>query len=204
MTPPRASIGGAPSGSSSSPSPSPSPSPSRRRSLAWFLVVGLVVSLAVVAGTLVVRLAGLPQGPEVPLAVRATGSLLAVLALVFLAWTFVHHPPPTMAVATGRTIEIAVRRLSAERSAVPRLITSGPYRIVRNPTYLGAFLALVGAGLAVPYIGLAVAGFLLLPWWHGVVIPAEEKELQARFGEEYRRYRETTPRFVPWLGVREP
>jgi len=43
-------------------------------------------------------------------------------------------------------------------------------------------------------VGLALGGVR-------AVVALEERELLARFGDEYRQYMQTTPRFVPKRGV---
>lgn len=70
-----------------------------------------------------------------------------------------------------------------------RLVRAGPYRWVRNPMAVGG----IGAGVAVglwlgsPFtIGYALAGALL---WHVAVRPVEERDLLARFGDDYAAYR---------------
>lgn len=77
------------------------------------------------------------------------------------------------------------------------LLTAGPYRYSCNPIYL-AELA-IWVGWMVFYGSLVVAGtlvaaaLLVAP----VIVPREERGLEARFGDEYREFRRTTPR---WLG----
>lgn len=76
------------------------------------------------------------------------------------------------------------------------LIESGPYRVSRNPLYLGLLLLYAGAALVVG----SVPALLLLPvaWaglhW-GAVLP-EERYLAAHVGEPYRRYRRRVRRWV--------
>jgi protein-S-isoprenylcysteine O-methyltransferase Ste14 len=76
-------------------------------------------------------------------------------------------------------------------------VASGPYRYVRNPMYVGAVCALLGAGLMVgsPAILLLAAAFWLLS--HAFVVLYEEPTLQARFGDSYAAYRSRVPRWVP-------
>lgn len=80
------------------------------------------------------------------------------------------------------------------------LVKSGPYRYSRNPQVVGWGLALLGAALAgrSPKALLLVAAFFVL---HRVYFSIEERHLERAFGEEYRRYRATTPRF---LGLTRP
>ncbi|GAA1956024.1 methyltransferase family protein [Agromyces allii] len=75
-------------------------------------------------------------------------------------------------------------------AAMPnRLVIAGPYRHVRNPMALagivqGAAVGLVlGSWLVVAY---AIAGSLL---WNFAIRPLEEADLEARFGDDFRRYR---------------
>jgi len=76
------------------------------------------------------------------------------------------------------------------------LVTSGPYRLSRNPIYIG--LTTIYAGLA-----LAAGGwwpFVLLPVLLAVmewgVIRREERYLDARFGQAYRDYRARVRRWL--------
>lgn len=86
-----------------------------------------------------------------------------------------------------------------ELSAAPgkgTLITTGIYGTVRHPRYLQMDLALLGYALIANYPAVYL---LYLLWLAGIrlVVALEERELEARFGEEYRRYRERVPRFIP-------
>lgn len=76
-------------------------------------------------------------------------------------------------------------------------VAGGPYRWMRNPMYLGAFLLLVGYALcAVSFAALLVPLAMLLAA-HLFVVLYEEPALERRFGESYRRYRRATPRWIP-------
>ena len=75
------------------------------------------------------------------------------------------------------------------------LVTWGPYRYVRHPSYLGYFLMF--AGLILTWLNLAaVLPLIAIPGYIGIV-PHEEELLISRFGEKYRRYMERTGRFLP-------
>jgi protein-S-isoprenylcysteine O-methyltransferase Ste14 len=76
------------------------------------------------------------------------------------------------------------------------LVTSGPYRYSRNPIYIG--LSAIYLGIAVLVDSAAVAVLLvpvLLLIRYGV-IAREEAYLERKFGDEYRRYRQTTRRWL--------
>ena len=78
-----------------------------------------------------------------------------------------------------------------------RLVPSGPYRFVRNPLYLGAALLLAGYGLRKLSPSILILDVILLGVAHLFVVLVEEPGLESRFGEEYRRYREEVPRWIP-------
>jgi protein-S-isoprenylcysteine O-methyltransferase Ste14 len=80
----------------------------------------------------------------------------------------------------------------------PRVfVATGPYRYVRNPMYVGAILALAGAGLAVQSIsilGLAAAFWGLS---HLMVVLNEEPALEKRFGDSFLLYKRQVGRWLP-------
>lgn len=76
------------------------------------------------------------------------------------------------------------------------LVRSGPYRLTRNPMYLGLILIYVGSTiLARSYGPLAT---LVLPLWalQTRIIPYEERALADRFGQEFREYASRTHRWI--------
>ena len=76
------------------------------------------------------------------------------------------------------------------------LVTSGPFRISRNPVYLGMASILLGVAvlfgtlvtLAFPIIFVAVITFF--------IIPGEERMLEKIFGEPYRAYKKSVRRWI--------
>lgn len=80
-----------------------------------------------------------------------------------------------------------------------RLVIRGPYRFVRNPMYIGAGLALAGAGLFYESWRLLIyaASFLLIT--HFFVMLYEEPTLRQTFGPEYEAYCGKVRRW--WPGV---
>lgn len=78
------------------------------------------------------------------------------------------------------------------------LETHGIYSWVRNPSYLGMFILMLGWGLAFRgWSGVALALLLLVPLI--VRIRAEERLLRAHFGAEYEAYVARTWRLVPGI-----
>jgi len=78
-----------------------------------------------------------------------------------------------------------------------RLVMRGPYRFVRNPMYIGAGMALAGAGLFYESLFLLgyAGGFLLV--CHLFVIGYEEPTLRRTFGTEYEMYCRQVKRWLP-------
>ncbi len=80
-----------------------------------------------------------------------------------------------------------------------RLVIAGPFKIVRNPMMWGVAAILVGLCLALGSVGLWIgfAGFLL---FIAFFVPLyEERDMERRFGEEYREYCRQVPRWFPRL-----
>ncbi len=76
------------------------------------------------------------------------------------------------------------------------LVTWGPYRLSRNPMYLGLTLVYLGvAGTRVEIWPLIVLP-LLLAYINSVVIPVEERRLHDVFGDAYRQYCATVRRWL--------
>jgi len=76
------------------------------------------------------------------------------------------------------------------------LVTTGIRAHVRHPVYLAHLCEMVawsiGTGLGVCWVLTAFAiitGAVMITW--------EDKELEKRFGEEYRRYRLSVPALLP-------
>ena len=69
-----------------------------------------------------------------------------------------------------------------------RLLTSGPYRLSRNPMYVGLTIAYVG-GILLTNIGWCLLILIVvLIVFEKVIIPHEERYLQSAFGEVYSEY----------------
>jgi len=80
-----------------------------------------------------------------------------------------------------------------------RLVTSGPYRLVRHPSYTGALIAAVGLGVALGH-WTSVAAFAV-GWLVGLAyrIPVEEAAMRRAFGRQYEEYSARTRRLIPLI-----
>jgi protein-S-isoprenylcysteine O-methyltransferase Ste14 len=90
---------------------------------------------------------------------------------------------------------VAIRNFAA--SPKGKVITKGLYSFTRNPTYIGMVLMQTGLGIACSswlYILLTVALMILL----NANLSAEERYCLYRYGDDYKKYRDSTPR---WIGT---
>ena len=108
--------------------------------------------------------------------------------------------------ATGIVLQAAafwvLRGMYTSRLGVQpghRLITNGPYRLVRHPGYLSNLLCMAGIGLALSsLVGLGLT--LLVVPLIVLRIGREEEMLAVEFGQAYERYRQRTRgRLIPCI-----
>ncbi|KPJ61574.1 MAG: hypothetical protein AMJ46_00225 [Latescibacteria bacterium DG_63] len=84
-------------------------------------------------------------------------------------------------------------RLRGESSA---LATSGPFRIGRNPMYLGMLIWLVGLAVLLGSLIAFLFPILLFLAANFLMIPMEEKSMEQKFGEQYTEYKRHVRRWV--------
>src|SRR5262249_11834969 len=109
--------------------------------------------------------------------VRWSGLSFGLLGAALILWTF-HN------LVKNLTDTVVTRKEHT-------LVTSGPYRWIRHPFYTAGALAVLGNALAAANWLFLAAGslmFLLL----AIRSRKEEENLIARFGDEYRNYRQRT------------
>jgi protein-S-isoprenylcysteine O-methyltransferase Ste14 len=76
------------------------------------------------------------------------------------------------------------------------LVGSGPYRWTRNPMYLAMLLVYLGAALLFDVTWALVLSPAVVALVNRLVIAREERYLEAKFGEEYRRYKARVGRWI--------
>ncbi len=77
------------------------------------------------------------------------------------------------------------------------LVTSGPYRYVRNPIYVGAALIFLGHFVWFGYWKLLIYAVSALIGVHLFVVLYEEPTLKRKFGPAYEDYLKRVPRWIP-------
>lgn len=81
--------------------------------------------------------------------------------------------------------------------ATQKLLVSGPFRQCRNPMSFGAFMGYFGISIMVGSISAFLCAGIFAMLLITYIKQFEEKELEARFGEEYRVYKASTPFLIP-------
>ncbi len=80
--------------------------------------------------------------------------------------------------------------------ATTAMVTSGVYRVSRNPMYLGLLLILVGWGVWLShYLALVLLPFFIL-YLNRFQIAPEERALSAKFGRQFEDYARSVGRWL--------
>ena len=77
-----------------------------------------------------------------------------------------------------------------------RIVSNGPFRFSRNPSYVALVLTASGFGIVIESIPVLIGvpvGFAVLALW---VVPAEERYLAAVLKDDYTRYRSSVRRWL--------
>ena len=122
------------------------------------------------------------------------GFMLGIAYLVFC------RPTVKLLIAGGivAAAGVALRAYAAGHLAKnQKLAMSGPYAWTRNPLYLGSSLMGTGFALAGGRWTLALACLLLFAGIYWPVIRREEDYLRREFGEDYSKYAQRVPLFLP-------
>jgi protein-S-isoprenylcysteine O-methyltransferase Ste14 len=77
------------------------------------------------------------------------------------------------------------------------LITTGPFALIRNPLYLANMFIIFGAIFyaKVVWLGIPMLGLFVIQYY--CITKYEEKTMLAKFGDDYQRYMERVPAWIP-------
>lgn len=110
------------------------------------------------------------------------GALIVALGFLVIFETFVQF----------RRARTSPNPFDASRA----IVADGPLTLSRNPMYLGMTLVLIGMAGVLDTYWVLVSLSAVLPIMQVGVIMREERYLEAKFGDDYRRYKETVRRWL--------
>ncbi len=124
---------------------------------------------------------------------------LPVARLIPEAWAVLGIIP--IAVGLGVVVVAALQFKKAETAIKPfdqptALVTSGVFKVSRNPIYLAMVVILIGGALAWGTLSPFVVPPALAWWLSRKFIVMEEAALSQTFGADYERYRDRVRRWL--------
>ena len=136
-------------------------------------------------------------------------SSIALGLVIHYAWP-ARFVPPSLSTPVGALLTLsavglfvgAVRTLRAAGTPVPgnrpttAIVRTGPYRVSRNPIYLAFSLFQLGLSVWINSLALLITLIPAVSLMALVVIPREERYLEARFPSEYSSYRAAVRRWL--------
>src|SRR5438067_1818556 len=164
--------------------------------------VANVMFVSLVAATALTRLAPIKKARGIEPRLSALLGSFLCMSLVFLPKADlgpILSVTSTVLIVTGASLSFAVLRWLGRSFSIlaeaRRLVTEGPYRVVRHPLYICEGIATVGVMLQVisPLAVLIVIGAWMVQYRRMI---NEEKILSAAF-PEYRAYAARTPLVIP-------
>lgn len=164
-----------------------------------FSVVGSMLGL----GYLVTLILGLSFDFSFPLPVRLLGFFVIAVGVGFAGWTLRYRKAYDIMESSYATVKKAIKRINVKEKIgrSESLVILGPYTYIRHPQYFGVVFLLFGLGLVLGFPFLFFGSLFLFLWFSFVLVPFEEKELVALFGEQYKDYMRQVPSIIPFTNI---
>lgn len=143
-----------------------------------------------------------------PLIMLVVGLIMWLLSFTFPALAMVSISSYSGAAVIGLLglgISMAgvVTFMRAKTTSDPRkpadastLVTSGIYRLTRNPMYLGVLLILIAWGLVLGNLLALICAFAFVPYINRYQISPEERLLEEKFGPVFTAYKAKVRRWI--------
>jgi protein-S-isoprenylcysteine O-methyltransferase Ste14 len=127
---------------------------------------------------------------NLPTWIRWLGAVLGLMTIPAAAWVLG---------SLGQNVSETVLT-----KQVHRLVTVGPYRLVRHPLYSTGLTLFFALGLIlsswfVLFMSVVAVSLILC-----VIIPAEERALLEKFGDHYQQLMRATGRLIPHFSTAAP
>jgi protein-S-isoprenylcysteine O-methyltransferase Ste14 len=146
---------------------------------------------------------GLARPPLIYLSAIALGLAVHVLWPMRLAPRFLGAPIGAVLTLVAIALFLfAIRTLRNAGTPVPgnrpttTIVRTGPYSVSRNPIYLAFSLLQLGLAFWVNSLGLLIMLIPAVALMSLIVIPREERYLEARFPSEYLPYKASVRRWL--------
>lgn len=121
--------------------------------------------------------------PTLPASLRVgAAALLSLVGIIFCVWS------------VGLFRRFKTSLVPVKPSAT--LVLRGPYKLSRNPMYLGLLLLYLAAAFWLNSVWALLLAPLLIAAVQRMVIAKEERYLEQRFGEAYRQYKAQVRRWI--------
>lgn len=143
----------------------------------WLFEHRTLIPIPLAIPLLLLRAGAAPASP----ALVAGGTALVALGELVRLWA-VHH--------IG-----AISRTRSDR--LGPLVATGPFGLVRNPLYLGNVALWAGFAVLARLLWMVPVVIVLLGLEYHAIVRWEERLLESRLGDRYRRYMARVPRWMP-------
>jgi len=110
---------------------------------------------------------------------------------------------PASKVIMGAGLILVIYGWKQIYQAKDKLVTTGLYTRIRHPQYVGFLL--ITLGLNVQWLTIiTIVLWPLLALLYYRLAKTEDKEMEAKFGDEFRKYKQKVPMFIPRLKRKLP
>ena len=157
----------------------------QRRKSVTVRAASLTGLLLEVVGIFVAAYFRVPDAPRTAGAAMLAALIFGIMA-IWLMWTAVTH--------LGRQF-----RIQAGIYEDHQLVRSGPYALVRHPIYASLVALTLVTGILIGQWQWVLAGLTLCIIGNEIRVRAEDRLLEGRFGEEFRKYRRKVWAYVPFV-----
>jgi len=104
-----------------------------------------------------------------------------------------------LALATAAYLSMSGHDKICREQRGTKVVSSGAFRYVRHPLYSGCLLFYLGLAVSTASI-FSLALFVVIFFFYNYIASYEERLLDEKFGEEYRKYKRRTGKWMPGIG----
>jgi len=148
-------------------------------------ILVILIMTCISVASAVSEWAYLDNAEEYSVYITAIGAFLLIAGISIRVWaiqTLGKHFTATVTLTEGH-----------------QLVRSGPYQWVRHPSYLGAFMAIIGAPVFLNAGWATIIAAVSMTIAYYIRIGVEEKMLSSYFGAQYQDYKKHTKRIIPFI-----